>query len=113
MLILAAILFGAAILIGIAMATVHFFGNRLPPMSLAAIHGLLALAGIVALIVAITHSGHIGLAVAALLIFAIAALGGFILFGIHLSRTPLSSSIIVLHGIAAVVAFLCLIGAMA
>jgi hypothetical protein len=111
MLTIAAILFGAAILIGIAMATIHFRNARLPSMTLAVIHGLLALAGIVALVAAIAHSSHMGLDVAALMVFAIAALGGFILFGIHLSRTPLSSPVIVLHGVVATIAFLCLIGA--
>ena len=48
------------------------------------------------------------LAVAAVL-FALAALGGFVLFAMHLMKRSLPRGLIFVHGLAAVVAFVLLL----
>ena len=80
-------------------------------MPLALLHGLLAANGSVLLIAAaLTQPGFGTLAVASLVIFALAALGGFYLFSHHLRGRPLPSTVVLIDGGAAVVAFLLLLG---
>ena len=47
------------------------------------------------------------------MIFIIAALGGFVLFAMHLKRRPLPGGLIVVHGLLAVAAFTILLIALA
>jgi hypothetical protein len=106
-----AILFAIAALGGVTLATLHFRGRTPLPMPLALLHGLLAASGLVLLIAAaLTQPGFGGLALGALVIFVIAALGGFYLFSHHLRARPLPSPVVLIHGGAAVVAFLLLLG---
>jgi hypothetical protein len=107
----AAIVFAIAALGGATLAVMHFRGRTPLPMPLALLHGLLAASGLVLLIAAaLTQPGFGGLALVALVIFVIAALGGFYLFAHHLRGKPLPSPVVVIHGGAAVVAFLLLLG---
>jgi len=107
----AAIVFAIAALGGATLATMHFRGRTPLPMPLALAHGLLAATGLVLLIAAaLTMPGFGGMALAALVIFLIAALGGFYLFAHHLRDRPLPSAVVLIHGGAAVVAFLLLLG---
>ena len=107
----AAIVFAIAALGGATLAIMHFRGRAPLPMPLALLHGLLAASGLVLLIAAaLTQPGFGGLALAALVIFVVAALGGFYLFAHHLRGKPLPSPVVVIHGGAAVVAFLLLLG---
>jgi len=73
------------------------------------VHGLAAAVGLVLLIIAVTQMPSAGLAGVALVIFLIAALGGFVLFAMHLMRKPLPRGLIFVHGLAAVVAFVLLL----
>jgi hypothetical protein len=50
--------------------------------------------------------------VVALIIFIIAALGGFVLFTMHLMKKSLPGGLIFLHGLVAVVAFIILLVAL-
>ena len=103
MLIWSAILFAIAALGGATLATLHFRGRTPLPMPLALLHGLLAASGLVLLIVAaltVPAFGGLGLA----------ALGGFYLFTHHLRGRPLPSAVVLIHGSAAVIAFLLLLG---
>ena len=110
MLMWAAIVFAIAALGGATLATLHFRGRTPLPMPLALLHGLLAATGLVLLIAAaLTQPGFGGLGLAALVIFVIAALGGFYLFAHHLRGRPLPSAVVLIHGGAAVVAFLALL----
>ena len=107
----AAIVFAIAAVGGATLATLHFRGRTPPPMPLALLHGLLAASGLVLMIAAaLTQPGLRGLALASLVIFAVAALGGFYLFSFHLRGKPLPSPVVLIHGSAAVVAFLLLLG---
>jgi hypothetical protein len=111
MLIWSAVLFAIAALGGATLATLHFRGRTPLPMPLALLHGLLAASGLVLLIVAaLTVPAFGGLGLAALVIFLIAALGGFYLFAHHLRGRPLPSAVVLIHGSAAVIAFLLLLG---
>ncbi len=76
---------------------------------MALIHGLLAAAGLVVLIIGVTQMALAGLAGVALVIFVVAALGGFVLFAMHLKKKLLPSALIVVHGLLAVVAFVVLL----
>lgn len=109
MLIAAAILFAVAAVGGATMAIMHFRGRTPPPVPLALVHGLLAAAGLVVLILALLETSFAGLGAAALAIFLVAALGGFYLFSLHLRGKPLPSPVILIHGGAAVVAFVILL----
>jgi len=106
----AAIVFAVAALGGATLATLHFRGRSPLPMPLALLHGLLAATGLVLLIAAaLTQPGFGGLALAALVVFVVAALGGFYLFSFHLRGLRLPSPVVLIHGGAAVVAFLLLL----
>jgi hypothetical protein len=105
-----AILFAIAALGGATLATLHFRGRTPLPMPLALLHGLLAASGLVLLAAAaLTMPGFGGLGLAALVIFLVAALGGFYLFAHHLGGRPLPSAVVLIHGGAAVVGFLILL----
>jgi disulfide bond formation protein DsbB len=106
----AAILFAIAAVGGATLATLHFRGRSPLPMPLALLHGLLAAGGLVLLVVAaLTQPGFGGLALVSLVIFVIAALGGFYLFSHHLRARLLPSAVVLIHGGAAVAAFLLLL----
>jgi len=108
MLVVAAVLFALAALGGIILATLHLKKND-APVSLALVHGLAAAVGLVLLIIVVTQMPSTGLAGVALVIFLIAALGGFVLFAMHLKKKMLPSALIVVHGLVAVVAFVVLL----
>jgi hypothetical protein len=105
---IAAVLFALAALGGIILAAMHLKKND-APISLALVHGLAAAVGLVLLIVAVMQMPSAGLAGVALAIFVIAALGGFVLFAMHLMKKPLPRGLIFVHGLAAVVAFVLLL----
>ena len=106
---LAAILFAVAALGGLAIAVMRFSGREVPPMGLAIVHGLVAAAGLLALIFAIV--GHSGLmaGTVALIGFVVAALGGFFLFSYHLRNQALPIPVVVIHGLVAVISFVILL----
>lgn len=108
MLVLAALLFALAALVGITLATLHLKKKDVS-VSLALVHGLAAAVGLVLLIIAVVQMSSAGPAGVALAIFVIAALGGFVLFAMHLMRKKLPPGLIVVHGLLAVVAFVVLV----
>jgi hypothetical protein len=99
------VLFALAALGGAFMASLVFRGKPHPPMGIAIGHGLLAAAGLVTLLFAVMGGQAPGLAKAALVIFVIAALGGFTLFAMHLQRKALPKPVVAIHGLVAVTAF--------
>jgi hypothetical protein len=106
---LAAILFAIAALGGVVMAIIRFSGKDLPPMGLAILHGVIAAAGLVALIIAMAGGAAPTKAIIALVLFAGAAIGGFTLFAYHLRRQALPKPYVAIHGLVAVVAFVILL----
>ena len=108
MLVVAALLFALAALVGITLAALHLKKKDVS-VSLALVHGLAAAVGLVLLIIAVVQMSSAGPAGVALAIFVIAALGGFVLFAMHLMRKKLPPGLIVVHGLLAVVAFVVLV----
>lgn len=107
---LSAILFAIAALGGLTLAVMHFRarGKTHPPTSLAMLHGTLAAVALIFLIIGIAatadgfSAGFSSLAVLALGLFVLAALGGaYMFFGNHLRGKPLPSPVVVIHGLAA------------
>lgn len=107
-LVISLILFAAAAVAGLTFAANYLKSSKLP-LGLAAVHGLLAASGLVLLIVAVVTGESSTLGLAALIIFIIAALGGFTLLFNHLTKGKLPRPLIAIHAIAAVVAFLILL----
>jgi hypothetical protein len=105
----AAVLFAIAALGGVVIAVMRFRGKELPPMGLALLHGLIAAAGLVALILVAVGGNVSTQAAIALVGFVIAALGGFLLFSFHLRLHALPKPLVVIHGLVAVVSFMVLI----
>jgi hypothetical protein len=101
-------IFALAALLGITLAAKHL-KKKNAPIPLALVHGLAAAVGLVLLIIVVVHMSSAGPAGVALGIFVIAALGGFVLFAMHLMRKMLPPALIVLHGLLAVVAFVVLL----
>jgi hypothetical protein len=102
------VLFALAALIGIILAGLHL-KKRGAPIPLALLHGVVAAVALVLLIVAVTQMASAGLAGVALVIFVIAALGGLVLFMMHLKQKALPGPLIIVHGLVAVAAFIVLL----
>jgi hypothetical protein len=77
-------------------------------MPLALAHGLFGAIGLVLLAFGLSRTGGTGLTVA-LAIFVLAALGGFTLFSFHLRSRPMPVFLVLVHGAAAVTAFVILL----
>ena len=108
----AAVVFGLAALGGIAMAALHFSKKPLP-LPLAIAHGLAAATGLVLLIIAVATGATATLVVTSLVLFIIAALGGFTLFSFYMRRQPLPSALVVGHALLAVSGFVVLLACLA
>ena len=101
--------FGVAALGGAALAYLRIVKQSLSlPLSLALVHGLFAATGLGLLALALTEAGGTGLT-AAFAIFLLAALGGFTLFSFQLRSRPLPIPLVLIHGAAAVAAFVILL----
>lgn len=101
-------LFAVAAVGGITMLTMRA-KERPVPMTLALAHGGAAAAGLVLLLLAALAGGVGGLATVALVVFVGAALGGFVLFASHLRTGTFPLGVAIVHGGAAVVAFVLLL----
>jgi hypothetical protein len=77
-------------------------------LPLALVHGLFAATGLVLLTIGVSRIGGAGLTVA-LAVFVLAALGGFTTFSFHLRSRPLPIPLVLIHGAAAVTAFVILL----
>ena len=105
---LSAILFAVAALGGLVLGVLGLRQRNLP-MWLSIIHGLVAATGLVTLIIGIVQGSAGSLLIASLVLFLIAALGGFVLFSFHLRRKPHPKALIVIHALTAVIAFILLL----
>ena len=110
MLTIGAVLFAVAAVGGIVMVLMHLKGSAIPT-PLALLHGLLGAAGLVVLIL-IVRGGAGNLLTISLILFVVAALGGFVLFANHLKKKPLSTPLIFIHAGVAVIAFVLLLATM-
>ena len=99
MLMSSAILFAVAALGGVVLA---FAKKR--SIVISVIHGLVAAAGLVLLILGVLGSDEVTLPAVSLALFVIAAIGGFALFTIDRRGRELSRKLIFGHGVLAVIA---------
>ena len=106
---LAAILFAIAAVGGVTMAGMRFKGKDYPPMAFALLHGALAAAGLIALLLVVLGPAAPSLATVAVIGFVIAALGGFFLFSFHLRKQALPIPVVTIHGLVAVISFVILL----
>jgi|ERR1041385_6769026 hypothetical protein len=104
----AAVFFAIAALGGVFLTTLHFRG-RVLPKALALLHGAVAVGGLALLLIDIVQAAPgraTGQEKTALILFAVASLGGLVLFfGFHLSKKRLPSALIVIHAVIAMTAF--------
>jgi hypothetical protein len=103
----AVLMFAIAALVGASLAYMRIVKKDVS-MPLALVHGLFAATGLVLLILGFVRIGGSGIG-AALAVFLAAALGGFALFSFHLRSRPLPVPLVLIHGAAAVIAFLLLL----
>lgn len=95
---------------GLVMAGIRFAGNRQPPPALAMLHGFLAAAAVTLLLYAAATVGLPGMALAALVLFLVAAGGGVVLnLNYHWRQLPLPKWLVVVHATVAVVGFVLLL----
>jgi hypothetical protein len=106
---IALVLFALAALGGVTMAAMRLRGAERPPTALALVHGAAAAAGLIALILAVMNVPDPGGARTALVVFIVAALGGFYLFAQHVQKKALPIPVMVVHGLVAVVGFVILL----
>lgn len=108
MLILSVILFAVAALGGLVLGVLGLRQRDLP-MWLSLIHGVVAAAGLITLILGVVQGNAGSLVIISLILFLIAALGGFVLFSYHLRKRPHPKGLIVIHALVAVIAFVLLL----
>lgn len=102
------VFFGIAAVLGMVLFW-KFKGNKSMGMGLVLTHGMAALAGLAWMIVlGITQSLPM-LAYYAIVVFAIATLGGVVLFSRHLRNRRFPNGLVELHALAAVAAFILLL----
>ena len=106
---LALVLFALAALGGLYMAIERLRGAERPPTAIALVHGTLAAVALIVLIVAIFHDGAPEAAKTALVVFIVAALGGFFHFAQHLQKRALPIPVVVIHALVAVIGFVILL----
>ena len=109
--VVAAVLFALAAVLGVVLAT-KVARQEPRPLGVALAHGAFAAAGLVALVVVVLGDAP-ALALWALVGFAIAAVGGFVLFGLDRTGRDLPLPVVGIHGLVAVAAFLVLLAAVA
>jgi hypothetical protein len=102
------ILFAVAAVGGVTLAALRLRERPLP-MPLALVHGAVAAIALVMLLVVALGPAGTGLARGALVVFVIAALGGFYLFSFHVRGRKLPIPVVVIHGLVAVAAFVTLL----
>lgn len=107
----AVVCFAAAAVGGLTMIVMRS-RDRAVPIGLALAHGAGAAAGLVLLALPVLGGAAPGLATVALVVFVVAAIGGFVLFASHLRTGSFPLGLGLVHGGAAVIAFVLLLAAL-
>lgn len=110
MLLYALIAFAIGAAGGLVMALGFVLRGRLAPWALSLLHAALGALGIVLLIYTAIAMSIPQAALIALILFVIAALGGFYLASIHLRSKVAPAAIVLVHAGVAVIGFLVLLG---
>jgi len=101
------VLFAVAAVGGITIVTLYKRGKLSLPLAL--VHGAVAAAGVIVLIVAAVQGQTTTAGIVALVLFLIAALGGLYLIYSHLTKKMLPQAVIGIHAAVAIIAFLVLL----
>ena len=112
MLTYAAIVFAIAALGGIVLA-LHVLRDRLAPWALSLLHAALGAAGIVLMLIALARGEGGSLALPSVVLFVIAALGGFFLASFHYRKTFPPKVVVIVHALVALAGFGVLLAALA
>lgn len=107
MLITTIILFALAAVLGLVLITKVLKGEETPKPVVYS-HGAAAAIGLVLLIIAYVNQGDT-LLMTTVLIFVVAALGGFVLFGRDITNKEIPKWLAVVHALAAVTGFVLLL----
>lgn len=99
-------LFAVTALLGIILIS-FVLRDKTPPKALAILHGLLAVIALVLLVVHTINDNRIY--ITCIVIFVLAAIGGLIMIGKHLSNKPLSKWLAAVHGLAAISGYIVLL----
>ena len=108
MLVAAIACFAIAAIGGVVLAFLHL-SRKNAPVGIAVLHGLLAVAGVILLLVGMGQGQASRMLITALVLFLIAAVGGLVLFTMHLRSRPLPVPLLLIHALVAVAAFLTLL----
>jgi hypothetical protein len=103
----AIILFVLAAIFGLIIIT-KVFQNTPRPMGAILAHGAIAATGLILVLVYVVKNAEKS-PVASLVVFAIAAVGGFIMFGMDMSKKPVPKGLAVIHAGAAAIGLILLI----
>lgn len=101
------VLFAIAAVFGLTLI-IPVLQGKTPSRAFVFIHGGLAAVALILLIVRYVNEAE-AVPVISLVLFVVAALGGFVLFGNDLQKKPIPKALAVVHASAAVVAFLILL----
>jgi hypothetical protein len=102
----AAIVLGVAALGGFTLAAIRLMGSPRPPPWMALGHGAVAATGLALLIYAAIDPGIPNLALTALGVIVLAAIGGATIFlGFHIRERPLPIPLVIGHGLIAVTGY--------
>jgi hypothetical protein len=105
----AVLVFAIAAVGGLVLAASVLRG-RLAPWALSLLHAALGATGLVLTALVVFGAGAAGHASIALLLLAIAALGGFVLASFHVRGQPGPKAVVVIHAGVAVIGFVLLAG---
>ncbi len=108
MLTYAVIIFAIGAAGGVFLASRVLFG-KLAPWPVSIVHASLGAIGIILLITALVEGQQASRLTAALILFIIAALGGFFLASFHLRKKIAPKAIVIIHASIAVLGFLTLL----
>lgn len=86
-----------------------YFSRGKTPLPLALLHGLLAVSGVILLVIYMGQGHTDRIFVAALALFAFAALGGLVMLLLHLRMRPMPVPLLLAHAALAVSGFLTLL----
>lgn len=111
MLIYAAVLLVLAAVGGLFMVGGYVARGRTPPLVVAGLHGVLAAAGLVLVLIPVLSGTTGGLTRASLAVLVLAALGGFYLLVAHLTRSRVPLPPALAHALVAAVGVALLVGA--
>lgn len=107
MLLTTIILFGIAAVLGTVLIT-KVLKDQETPKAVVYSHGAAAAIALVLLIIAYTNQGD-SLLMISILVFVVAALGGFVMFGRDISQRAIPKWLAVVHALAAVTGFVLLL----